>query len=108
MRRVVPLGLLVFVLSCGGHHSNGGNGEFDAGEPCLTGIDLDGDGFGEGCPAGPDCDDADPTVHMTCMQTCNPDLPAPGCPCTPGTPDVSCFDGTPAQLMNPPCLKGQR
>ncbi|HEY8376367.1 MAG TPA: hypothetical protein VIK91_07760 [Nannocystis sp.] len=36
-------------------------------------VDLDGDMYGEGCEAGPDCNDADPTVHegpaCTCMTT---------------------------------------
>ena len=32
-------------------------------------IDNDGDGYGENCPAGPDCDDTDKTVHNNCT-TC--------------------------------------
>jgi hypothetical protein len=31
---------------------------------CLT--DDDHDGFGEGCPAGPDCDDSDPACTVDC------------------------------------------
>ena len=78
---------LVFVTACdcGGSGSSGTPCETAAecpmGEVCLDGrcqlpsrrdggvepgcVDLDGDGRGEGCEAGPDCDDADPTQTGT-------------------------------------------
>lgn len=44
-------------------------------------VDSDGDGFGLGCVAGPDCNDSDPDV--TACSFCS--KPRPGCPCdTPG------------------------
>jgi formylglycine-generating enzyme required for sulfatase activity len=33
--------------------------------------DLDGDGYGVGCAAGPDCNDQDPTVHPHATEVCN-------------------------------------
>ncbi len=43
---------------------------------CSAGcVDQDGDGFGEGCAAGPDCDDQAPGIHDDC---------APGEPCPAG------------------------
>lgn len=44
-----------------------------------TCVDEDGDGYGDGCAAGTDCDDADPSVTYECY-ACN--KPRPGCPCS--------------------------
>jgi len=38
---------------------------------CPNGTDLDGDGYGLGCPAGKDCDDTDPLVHPGAKEVCN-------------------------------------
>lgn len=37
-------------------------------DPC---VDLDGDGFGDACAPGPDCDDADPAVSPAASEACN-------------------------------------
>ncbi len=37
-------------------------------EPCIDG---DGDGAGEGCPAGPDCDDGDRARHPGAVEQCD-------------------------------------
>jgi hypothetical protein len=86
MRRATLCWLLfVTACDCGGSGSSGTPCETAAecpmGEVCLDGrcqlpsrrdggvepgcVDLDGDGRGEGCEAGPDCDDADPTQTGT-------------------------------------------
>ena len=36
------------------------------GAPAPTCVDDDGDGFGESCAPGPDCDDSDPEVWDDC------------------------------------------
>ena len=41
-----------------------------AGQCAVVCVDADGDGYGENCPAGPDCDDSDPAVHDNCTAPC--------------------------------------
>ena len=58
----------------------GGGGDMegvDAGAP-LPCVDLDGDGHGDHCAEGADCDDADPEVTDECFAC---PTPKPGCPC---------------------------
>lgn len=61
--------------------------------------DRDDDGFGPGCPAGPDCDDEDPARVDDCPirspEECAPAPLSPGCPCLPGAREA-CFSGPPA------------
>ncbi|HII71284.1 TPA: hypothetical protein HA265_00850, partial [Candidatus Woesearchaeota archaeon] len=45
---------------------------------CDGGIDSDGDGFGERCNAGPDCDDTDPSIQIGCPNGCIMDLDGDG------------------------------
>ncbi|MBT7903480.1 hypothetical protein HN587_06475 [Candidatus Woesearchaeota archaeon] len=37
---------------------------------CIGGTDNDGDGRGELCPAGPDCDDTDSNFYIGCLSGC--------------------------------------
>jgi hypothetical protein len=50
--------------------------------------DGDGDGFGEGCARGGDCDDRDQDVHVGCTRCVTP---AEGCDCEEGSKPVSCY-----------------
>ncbi|MEZ4370684.1 MAG: VWA domain-containing protein [Polyangiaceae bacterium] len=85
-RLVMPLGLmavgatavLIAPAGCSGEDplgaiSNGGSG---GGSSCD---DADGDGFGDGCLSGRDCDDSDPNSTNECYYC---DMPGrAGCPC---------------------------
>ena len=63
------------------------DGGDDADAASVTCVDGDGDGYGTGCPAGPDCDDGDPTVHTGCGKCTK--VGTQGCPCDPGlAPDA--------------------
>lgn len=55
--------------------------------PAAVCVDLDGDGFGSGCAAGPDCDDANPAVTQQCFQC---PTPKPGCACANEGEQVVC------------------
>ncbi|MCB9621330.1 MAG: hypothetical protein H6724_17970 [Sandaracinus sp.] len=57
-------------------------------------IDTDVDGYGDGCEAGPDCDDTNALRNLDCERVPAPDCDvtpfATGCPCLPGV--LSCYD----------------
>ncbi len=73
-------------------------------EPCDSPSDLDMDNYGEGCPAGPDCNENDPNLHDDCCAS----GAFMGCPCDPGVDTVAaCFDGPSEVADVPPCMKGQ-
>ncbi len=102
--------VLSAAVACGG---GGGAGNRDdgglGGGTCTTGIDLDGDGFGEGCESGPDCDDLDDTVAQVCPDANCGLGPAQGCACDPASDaPVPCYDGPPSTSTTPPCEKGTR
>ena len=57
--------------------------------------DSDGDGHGEGCQAGPDCDDHDPSRVRVCdaePPDCEAQPEAQGCPCV-GSGSRACYLG---------------
>lgn len=69
--------------------------------PC---IDEDGDGFGDGCNLGPDCDDLNPNFGDVC-----PDCSKPGtvgCLCSGKS--LSCYSYDPVTLGKGVCKKGQQ
>ena len=45
---------------------------------CVGGIDGDGDGYGERCLMGPDCDDTNPNISVGCANGCVQDLDGDG------------------------------
>ena len=101
---VAGSGLVLF--ACGSTPS----GDDDGGTPtCENGTDFDNDGYGDGCPAGPDCDDYDPTLTTNCPDAnCSVGVHQ-GCPCDPQSDGpVSCYEGPPETAGTPPCLKGSR
>ena len=85
---VMLMGALVIACGDGSAASNSGEelaqGENAADSAC---IDQDGDGFGEGCAEGSDCDDGDDSVFEQCGACLDT---AEGCLCDPGTKPVSC------------------
>lgn len=48
------------------------------GNPCPDGIDNDGDGYGERCLLGFDCDDTDPDISVGCPNGCIQDTDGDG------------------------------
>jgi len=65
--------------------------------PCQ---DLDGDLHGQGCPAGPDCDESNATITDECTRCIRPEQ---GCECAPDAPPVACGIG-----QGGACAVGQR
>ena len=54
------------------HEWNAGLEIWEPGLECRPEcIDNDGDGYGENCGPGPDCDDANPNVHPGAIEICN-------------------------------------
>jgi streptogramin lyase len=59
--------------------------------------DRDGDGYGNGCARGPDCDDSEPRRALSCgdaagLADCEAAPVAAGCPCLRGE-HAACFEG---------------
>ncbi|MBI5499376.1 MAG: hypothetical protein HY907_03975 [Deltaproteobacteria bacterium] len=69
-------------------------------------VDVDLDGHGPSCAAGPDCDDADPTVFDACA-TCAGDFPPAGCRCVPWDPHP-CYEGPAGTDGVGQCAAGDR
>lgn len=103
VRLLVVVGVALGLSSLAGC---GGCGNNSAASCEGLGVDDDDDGYGEGCPAGPDCNDSNSAVHEDC---CGFDPTSEGCLCDPVLDTtVACFDGPPELADVPPCMKGQR
>jgi hypothetical protein len=59
----------------------------DGGSNTPACIDHDGDGYGQYCALGPDCDDNDPTITDQCRRCA---ATGQDCPCKAGTMPVTC------------------
>lgn len=90
--------------ACGDEALPGAASHGDGGPPPVC-VDLDGDGFGSGCPDGSDCDDEDPNTTDECYR-CN--SPNEGCTCpTPGqTVDCGVKSSQVGDIVN--CVMGTR
>lgn len=85
----VVLSLCVGAWSCGDdeappkktvHRDSGPDEEYVC-------VDEDGDGFGQYCDKGTDCDDSDPNVTDLCRRCATA---REGCPCKPGSEPTKC------------------
>lgn len=94
---------LAVAAACSGGGGEPG-GPISAGE--STCVDRDGDGYGEGCAAGHDCDDDDPETSTQCLRCAQPNT---GCPCALGTQPIACYlDKTEADDGTVMCNEGTR
>ena len=84
------------------------NGTSTSGGPC---IDEDGDGYGDNCAQGFDCNDQREDVYEGAEEVCDgvdndcDGISDPDCPCTPGT-QQTCYTGTPATRGVGQCRQG--
>ena len=67
-------------------------------------VDQDGDGFGQNCGRGPDCDDTRASITNECF-ACMHD--APGCKCATEGVRQSCGKVTAQVGMQTTCVSGQ-
>jgi streptogramin lyase len=72
--------------------------------PCDN--DPDGDGFGEGCLSGPDCDEGNPNLNVYCPPCENGIYP--GCACSNDGSAITCYPGDPDLLGIGECKSGQQ
>ena len=84
---VIFAGMLLSPMACGGDKSLPGSPGGGSGGSAATCVDRDGDGFGDGCLSGKDCDDDDPKSTSGCY-ACS--KPRPGCPCSNEGQRVAC------------------
>jgi streptogramin lyase len=70
---LIPVALLSWTSACEqGKFGSGQNADGATGPPlCVGGTDQDGDGYGPGCAAGPDCDDFDPRTSPSALEICD-------------------------------------
>ncbi|MBM4352264.1 MAG: hypothetical protein FJ109_00490 [Deltaproteobacteria bacterium] len=84
--------------------ATGNRGDAVTFPPCDA--DEDGDGFGEGCMAGPDCDEGNPNLNVYCPPCENGIYP--GCSCSNDGAGVTCYPGDPDLLGVGECKSGQQ
>jgi streptogramin lyase len=78
----------------------------DTGKPPSECVDKDGDGYGQDCFLGKDCDDANPNFTIYCPP-CGQQT-AEGCKCSqPGASEV-CYEGDPGSVGIGECQLGMR
>jgi hypothetical protein len=90
---VLVSGLLLVACVGSRDHDGGTSTEQDAGAPldakdAAACQDSDGDGYGEGCERGGDCNDADQKIHSGCSECAYPEE---GCGCGESSKPVSCY-----------------
>jgi len=90
---------------------DGGDQEYDSrgGPPIPENpdcVDIDGDGFGDGCVQGPDCDETNPKLNTYCPPCDNGIYE--GCPCLNDGSSIACYSGDPAFLGIGACQAGQQ
>ena len=85
-RLATALSCLLFVACAQSGESAGDFERSDAGGTQCD--DRDGDGFGEGCSPGGDCDDFDKSIHTGCTRC---QYPQEGCGCAATDKPVSCY-----------------
>jgi sugar lactone lactonase YvrE len=80
--------------------------------PTVDCIDLDGDGFGEGCEGGPDCDDRSMSSHPGATEQCGDGLDndcdretEEGCGCNDGEA-LPCYPGPEETMAVGRCQSG--
>jgi hypothetical protein len=83
----VPAGLTLHIMDAAAPGDGGDADDVGGARAPSTCADRDGDGFGEGCAAGVDCDDADPSATDGCYRCA---LPATDCACPEGAAPVAC------------------
>jgi len=132
--RIIVISLaLGLSLGCGGDDTTGGElagpaaapdpdtgvrmtpeARTDAGSTRTGCIDLDGDGYGQGCEAGPDCDDGHASANTGQLEQCGDgfdndcdDRVDEGCGCTDGE-SVPCYPGDEATVGVGRCRSGFR
>jgi len=89
---------------------DGADGDGDGGPVC---IDQDQDGYGQGCPRGPDCDDTDRDVRPGALELCgngrdddcDGQTDEADCGCNPGA-RAACYEGPAVTLGVGLCRAG--
>jgi len=69
---IATAALVLVAMHCTGESGNTqGDGPKPPPPACTSGSDADGDRYGQGCPAGPDCNDSDATVNPSAQELCD-------------------------------------
>ncbi|MCB9738504.1 MAG: hypothetical protein H6747_04485 [Deltaproteobacteria bacterium] len=75
------------------------SGQDSGGTAC---VDVDQDGYGNGCSQGPDCDDSNPNFALVCPDCSKANHP--GCACTVAA--ANCYSGDPQWIGKGVCIAG--